>query len=111
MQREHNEDKISKACQLIGGSNDIHYDMKEAAAAVNMGYESFRKLFIATTGLSLQRYHIEQLMKQAKMMLLSGLPIKHVADSLGYGNIYSFTKQFTKAEGISPGRYNRNRQG
>ncbi len=62
MQREHNEDKISKACQLIGGSNDIHYDMKEAAAAVNMGYESFRKLFKATTGLSPQRYHIEQLM-------------------------------------------------
>lgn len=44
-------------------------------------------------------------MRQAKMMLLSGLPIKHVAVSLGYGDIYSFTKQFTKSEGVSPGRY------
>ena len=54
-QREHNDPKISKACQLIGGSNDIHYDMKETAAAVNMGYENFRRLFKATTGVSPQR--------------------------------------------------------
>ncbi|MEV5025621.1 helix-turn-helix domain-containing protein [Paenibacillus sp. LPE1-1-1.1] len=108
--REQNEGKIMKACQLIGGSNDIHYDLKEAAAYVNMGYENFRKIFKETTGISPQRYHIDQLMKQAKMMLFSGLPIKHIALSLGYGDIYSFTKQFTKSEGISPGRYIRNRQ-
>ncbi|MDQ0112249.1 AraC family transcriptional regulator [Paenibacillus harenae] len=104
-QSEQNESKITKACQLIGGSSNIHYDIKQAAAVVNMGYENFRKLFKETTGLSPKRYHIEQIMKQAKMMLLSGLPIKHVAVSLGYGDIYSFTKQFTKSEGISPGRY------
>ncbi|MDQ0060214.1 helix-turn-helix domain-containing protein [Paenibacillus harenae] len=104
-QSEQNESKITKACQLIGGSSNIHYDIKQAAAVVNMGYENFRKLFKETTGLSPKQYHIEQIMKQAKMMLLSGLPIKHVAVSLGYGDIYSFTKQFTKSEGISPGRY------
>lgn len=109
-QRGHNDQIISKACQLIGGSNDIHYDIKEAAAAVNMGYENFRKLFKATTGVSPQRYHIEHLMKQAKMMLLSGLPIKHVAVSLGYGDIYSFTKQFTKSEGMPPGSYKHSAQ-
>ncbi|MFD1908956.1 helix-turn-helix domain-containing protein [Paenibacillus rhizoplanae] len=61
--------------------------------------------FKETTGISPKRYHTEHLMRQAKMMLLSGLPIKHVAVSLGYGDIYSFTKQFTKSEGVSPGRY------
>jgi AraC family transcriptional regulator, arabinose operon regulatory protein len=104
-QQEYQEDKIMKACQLIGGSYDIHYDVKEAAAAVNMGYENFRKRFKETVGISPQRYHNEHLMRQAKMMLLSGLPIKHVAASLGYGDIYSFTKQFTKSEGMPPGRY------
>jgi AraC family transcriptional regulator, arabinose operon regulatory protein len=107
-QSEHNDHKISKACRLIGSSKDIYYDMKEVAVAVNLGYENFRKLFKATTGVSPQRYHIEHLMKQAKMMLLSGLPIKHVAVSLGYVDIYSFTKQFTKSEGMPPGRYVRN---
>lgn len=101
---------IAQACQLISGSNDIHFDMKEAAHAVNMGYENFRKLFKRITGISPQRYHTDQLMKQAKMMLLSGLAIKHVAFSLGYGDIYSFTKQFTKSEGMPPGRYVRSRQ-
>ena len=104
-QQDHQEDKMMKACQLIGSSYTIHYDVKEAAAALNMGYENFRKRFKETVGMSPQRYHAQHLMRQAKMMLLSGLPIKHVAASLGYGDIYSFTKQFTKAEGIPPGRY------
>jgi AraC family transcriptional regulator of arabinose operon len=104
------ESQFNKACQLITSSNDIHYDVKETAAAVNMGYENFRKLFKETTGISPRRYHIKHLMKQAKMMLLSGLPFKYVAVSLGYGDIYSFTKQFTKSEGMSPGRYIRNHQ-
>jgi AraC family transcriptional regulator, arabinose operon regulatory protein len=109
--QEHNENKILKACRLIGGSYDIHYDVKEAAGAVNMGYENFRKLFKETVGMPPQRYHIEHMMRQAKMMLLSGLPIKQVADSLGYGDIYSFTKQFTKSEGTPPGRYIRSLKG
>ncbi|MFS0727457.1 helix-turn-helix domain-containing protein [Paenibacillus sp. 1P07SE] len=100
-----NESKITKACELISVSNDIHFDIQELASAVNMGYENFRKFFKDTTGISPKRYHTEHLMRQAKMMLLSGLPIKHVAVSLGYGDIYSFTKQFTKSEGVSPGRY------
>ncbi len=104
-QQDHQEDKMAKACHLIGSSYNIHYDVKEAAAALNMGYENFRKRFKDAVGMSPQRYHAQHLMRQAKMMLLSGLPIKHVAASLGYGDIYSFTKQFTKSEGMPPGRY------
>lgn len=96
---------INKACQLIRSSNDIHYNMKETAKTVDMGYENFRKVFKETMGISPGRYHLKQLMKQAKMMLISGIPIKQVALSLGYGDVYSFTKQFIKSEGISPGRY------
>lgn len=96
---------INKACQLIRSSNDIHYNMKETSKTLDMGYENFRKVFKETMGISPGRYHLKQLMKQAKMMLISGIPIKQVALSLGYGDVYSFTKQFIKSEGISPGRY------
>lgn len=104
-QTEQYEGIIDKACQLIGSSNDIHYNMKEAAEVMNMGYENFRKIFKERMGISPRRYHIEQIMKQAKMMLISGVSIKQVALCLGYGDVYSFTKQFIKSEGISPGRY------
>jgi len=99
------EEIIDKACQLIGSTNNIHYNMKEAAKAVNMGYENFRKIFKKRMGVSPGRYHVEQIMKQAKMMLISGVSIKQAALSLGYGDVYSFTKQFIKSQGISPGRY------
>lgn len=96
---------IEKACQIIDSSNDIHYDIKDAADMVNMGYENFRKIFKERMGISPRRFQIEQIMKQAKMMLISGVSIKQTALSLGYGDVYSFTKQFIKSEGISPGRY------
>lgn len=99
------DETIYKACQRINSSNDIHDNMKDIAKSVGVGYENFRKIFKEKTGMSPGRYHTEQLMKQAKMMLISGLPIKQVAYNLGYGDVYSFTKQFIKSEGISPGRY------
>lgn len=48
-----NDSKITKACELISVSNDIHFDIQEVASAVNMGYENFRKFFKETTGISL----------------------------------------------------------
>lgn len=74
-QREHNDHKISIACQLIGGANDIHYDIKEAAAAVNMRYVNFRKLFKATTGVSPQRYHIFTMIMRKQAPLPDSLRI------------------------------------
>lgn len=96
---------IEEACRLLSG--DIHraVSLEEVAAALHMSYENFRKKFREYAGVSPLQYRIEQKMKHAKLLLLSGVSIKETAQLTGYSDAYSFTKQFTNSVGISPGRY------
>lgn len=43
-------------------------------------------------------------LSQAKELLLSGLPVKEVADQLGYSSVQHFTTAFRKQFGITPAR-------
>lgn len=96
---------IERACHLL--SSDIHRDisLEDVAATLHMSYENFRKQFRRYVGISPLQYRIQQKMKHAKLMLLSGVSIKEVAQLTGYSDAYSFTKQFTHYVGISPGRF------
>lgn len=96
---------IEEACRLL--SCDIHTEvsLEGVAAALHMSYESFRKKFREYVGVSPLQYRIEQKMKHAKLLILSGVSIKEAAQLTGYSDAYSFTKQFTRSVGISPGRF------
>jgi AraC family transcriptional regulator, arabinose operon regulatory protein len=96
---------IEEACLLLSLEMEKTISLEEVAADLNMSYENFRKQFRKWTGTSPAQYRIEQKMKHAKLMLLSGMSIKESAQLTGYGDTYSFTKQFTKTVGVSPGRY------
>ena len=98
-------ESMEEACRLLSFDINKTISLEKIAAALNMGYESFRKQFHKYTGSSPDRYRIEQRMKHAKLMLLSGNSIKETALLTGYSDTYSFTKQFTQTVGISPGRY------
>ncbi|MDF2514604.1 MAG: transcriptional regulator, AraC family, partial [Herbinix sp.] len=78
---------------------------EDISAMVGMSYENFRKQFRKHTGISPAQYRIEQRMKHAKLMLLSGVSIKETAALTGYSDTYSFTKQFTQTVGMPPGKY------
>lgn len=103
------EDSLTKsmeeACRLLSSEVNTNISLKYVAANVNMSYENFRKQFRKFTGTSPAQYRIEQKIKHAKLMLLSGITIKETAILTGYSDVYSFTKQFTHSVGISPGRY------
>jgi AraC family transcriptional regulator, arabinose operon regulatory protein len=94
-----------EACLRLSLELEKTLSLEEVAAGLNMSYENFRKQFRKWTGTSPAQYRIEQKMKLAKLMLLSGMSIKESAQLTGYGDTYSFTKQFTKTVGVSPGRY------
>lgn len=96
---------MEEACRLLSAEINTTISLEEVAAILNMSYENFRKQFRKFTGTSPNQYRIEQKMKHAKLMLLSGISIKETALLTGYSDTYSFTKQFTHSVGISPGRY------
>ena len=103
-------DNLEEACRLLSSDISITISLEDIASAINMSYENFRKQFRDYVGMSPAKYRIEQRMKHAKLMLLSGNSIKETALLTGYSDTYSFTKQFSHTVGISPGRFKKENQ-
>ncbi|AJG98247.1 hypothetical protein LF65_01642 [Clostridium beijerinckii] len=99
------KETMEEACHILSSEINTTIHLEDVAAALHMSYENFRKQFRKFIGISPSQYRIQQKMKHAKLMLLSGIPIKEIALLTGYSDTYSFTKQFTHSVGISPGRY------
>lgn len=97
--------QIMLACERLSTRFQESIDYAKLAKSLNMGYENFRKIFKSTTGISPAKYHTLEKMKQATLMLRSGLTIREVAYLTGYSDIFAFSKQFKKTTGISPGSY------
>ena len=99
------KESMEEACRILSSEISQTISLEEVAARINMSYENFRKQFRIYAGFSPFQYRIDQRMKHAKLMLLSGISIKETAMLTGYSDTFSFTKQFTHSVGVSPGRY------
>lgn len=99
------KETMDEACRLLSSDLNRGIPLEDVATTINMSYENFRKQFTKHVGLSPSKYRIEQKIKHAKLLLLSGVSIKETAILTGYSDTYSFTKQFTHSTGISPGRF------
>lgn len=96
---------IQSACTALSSDFTKDIDLYVLSRQLRMSYESFRKLFKKATGTSPARYRCNQRIKHAQLLLSSGISIKETAEMVGYGDIYAFTKQFTKTVGVPPGEY------
>ena len=101
---------IHAACDILSQDFTRDIDLTALAAELHMSYESFRKGFRQQTGVSPARYRSQQRIRHAQLILSSGISIKETARMVGYGDIYAFTKQFTKTVGMPPGEYVRRMQ-
>lgn len=96
---------IQSACDSLSTDFAENVSLEGLSREYHMSYESFRKIFKNVTGTSPAKYRCEQMMKHARLLLSSGISIKETAEMVGYGDIYAFTKQFTKTVGMAPGKY------
>lgn len=96
---------IEKAAGMLSANLGEEMDLEALAESLHLGYETFRKEFRQKMGVSPARYRLGQKMRQACYMLDGGLSIKETALMSGYGDVYAFTRQFTKAVGMAPGQY------
>ncbi len=87
-------------------------DYDQLADAVNMSISSLRRRFKAATGHALHTYRLQCRIAAARRLLGdTDLPIKHIADRLGYRDVFYFTRQFGQQVGLPPATYRRSRQG
>ena len=84
---------------------------EQLAAEAGMSPRTFRRQFQAVMGVPAIDFVIARRIDHAKEMLgTTALPIKNVAEQLGYRDVFFFTRQFRKVTGVTPAAYRRSRE-
>lgn len=100
------KEKILPAIEYIARNYNKHICNDELADIVGLSTVYFRKLFREIMGISPINYVKSVKMNKAKKMLRSDYSsITDIAYSLGYNNVYEFSRDFKKHIGISPLNY------
>lgn len=101
--------QIADACAMLDCDLDQDLDMESVAEAVNLGYETFRKVFKERKGLAPGAYRVRKRIERSCVLLRTTLlPINIIAEQLGYSDAFSFSAQFKKIIGLSPSVYRNN---
>ena len=96
-------DTVSKAMHFIQEQYMNPISLLDVATHVNMSQFHFFRLFRKDCGYSPHEYLILTRLNRAKHLLkTTGLPVKVIAQKVGYQNVSSFTNAFTDRVGISP---------
>ena len=98
--------KISPALDYIAKNYNQNIKNEDLARLTGLSEVYFRKLFTDVVGVSPVSYIQNLRIKKAKEMLKSDYgSITNIAQTLGYLNIYDFSRAFKKYVGISPLKY------
>ena len=105
------EEWLDPVMEELSARPDAAVDYAALARSAGMGLSTLRRRFRAATGTALHTYALECRIASARSMLgETDLPIKTVAETLGYNDVYFFSRQFRKFAGTSPAAYRKSRQ-
>ena len=88
--------------------DDPQLDNQRLAQAAGISEVYLRKVFNSVFGVTPARYITNIRMEKAKELLNGGVdPISKIAESVGYTNIYHFSKAFKRVTGMTPTEYSK----
>ncbi|MDD5707906.1 MAG: AraC family transcriptional regulator [Kiritimatiellae bacterium] len=100
-------DRIARRAAL-----QIASDLQETPTVADLarvsGYSAnhFTRIFKQVMGCGPELYAVRLRVERAKLLLLeTARPIAEIADIVGYGNVYFFSRQFKQFAGVSPLHY------
>lgn len=103
------EDPVDTVLNLIHSQYMTPLTVQQMAKTVHLERTYFSKFFSERKGISPQQYLIEYRMNQAKTFLRLGYSVTTTAISVGYSDIYVFSKIFKQRFGEAPSHYQKNR--
>ncbi|WP_123043242.1 helix-turn-helix transcriptional regulator [Cohnella candidum] len=105
------DDWISKSLAYIHLNYMEGITIRDIAEHVGIHRSHFSNIFNKKVGVRPQQYLMNLLMKKAmEMVSTTTMPITHIALSLGYSDVYSFTHSFKGFYGESPSFYRKTPQ-
>jgi AraC-like DNA-binding protein len=79
---------------------------QQAARSLGLSYEGFRKKYKRMAGCSPRCYCSQQIMdRAAKRLVETDLPIRSIAEELGFCDEFHFSRRFKQVVGLSPTTY------
>lgn len=104
--KEQTPSSIRHARQVLADDLTAKLNLNDVAADSGLSYETFRKLFRQTTGVSPGAYRLARRVEAAKT-LLSTTTMTHtaIAAALGFADENHFAKRFRDRVGVSPKSY------
>ena len=97
---------LGRVIEKITSGSEIDYNA--VAESEGMSASTLRRQFRAAMGISIHRYVIRRRVESARRLLVeTELPLKAIADAMGYENQYYFSHQFREIAGAPPGLYRR----
>ena len=100
--------RLRRVLDLIDGALDKDIGLADMARAAGLSPFHFARVFKLATGQTPYQYLAAQRLKRAIDYLAhSDLPLAQIALACGFAGQSHFTAAFTRAMGVSPGRYRR----
>ncbi len=100
--KSHMQDEIEGVCRLIEGRPTERIALGDMAAMVNLSKAHFIRKFREVTGQTPNQYLIRVRCARAHDLLREGNSVQQTAQTCGYPDMYSFSKQFRKVYGFAP---------
>ena len=97
---------VQQLCQRLEEGAEERTALEDLARDFRCSYSKVRKVFRGRMGMPPGAYRIQWRIGRAKEALCDAtIPIKEVAFMLGYTEVASFTRQFRRETGMTPGQY------
>lgn len=103
IQQAREKDPLSLAKSILAENWSL--SLGAIAERCGMNYNTFRKQFTETYGVSPGQYRIQQRILEGSKLIADGMSVTRAATRLGYPDVYSFTHQFTAVMGMPPAQY------
>ena len=96
-----------KAADYIQANYQSHISIEGIAKDLGIDRRYFSRIFTTYIGVSPRRSLVDYRLEKAKMLMLTGeYSVSEVASSVGYDDIFAFSKIFKKKYGIPPSKCN-----
>ena len=103
---------LEKVLGLLAASRKTEPDYQAIAHTLGMSLSTLRLRFREAAGLPVHAYVIQvRILKARRQLSDTDLPIKQIAEDLGFRDIYYFTRAFKQYAGVPPAQFRRSRQG